>query len=333
MSKDYYETLGVARGASNEEIQKAYRKLARKYHPDLNPDDKTAKQKFQEVQTAYETLSDEKKRQMYDQFGSAYEQMGGAPPGGGGGNPFGGGQVPPGFDQMFGGGGAGGGGNPFGGAGGISLEELMRQFGGGFGGGGFEGGPPKRKSRKQQQLPGDDVRHELDIPFQTAVLGGKMSLRLQRPSGKIDTVDVSIPQGIESGKTIRLRGLGEPSQSGGTAGDLLITVRTKEHEAFSRQGLDLTVRVPITVAEACLGGKIEVPSPHGTLTLTVPPGTSSGKRIRAKGQGVHTKDGKQGDLYAEMMITVPKKLSTKAAELVKQLSDELDEAPRAELRF
>lgn len=331
MSKDYYETLGVARGASNEEIQKAYRKLARKYHPDLNPDDKTAKQKFQDVQTAYETLNDPKKKQLYDQFGSAYEQMGGGAPGGGG-NPFAGGQVPPGFDQMFGGGGAGG--NPFGGSGGITLEELMKQFGGGFGGGGFEGGPtPKRRSRKQQQVPGDDVRHELDIPFQTAVLGGKMALRLQRPDGKIDTIDVSIPQGIESGKTIRLRGLGDASPNGGPAGDLLITVRTKEHEFFSRQGLDLTVRVPITVAEACLGGKIEVPSPHGILTLTLPPGTSSGKRIRAKGQGVHTKDGKQGDLYAEMMITVPKTLSSEAAEIVKKLATELDQAPRADLRF
>lgn len=328
MSKDYYKTLGVSKGASAEEIQKAYRNLARKYHPDLNPDDKTAKQKFQDVQQAYETLNDPKKKQMYDQFGSDYEQMGGGPGGGfPGGNPFGGGggQVPPGFEQMFGGGG--------GGAGGITLEELMKQFGMG-GGGGFEGsGGGRKRTRRQQQVPGDDVRHEVEVPFHTAVLGGKVSLKLRRPDGKSETIDASIPAGIESGKTIRLRGLGDPSPNGGPAGDLLITVRVADHESFTRQGLDLTVKVPITIAEACLGGKIEVPSPHGTITLTIPPGTSSGKRIRAKGQGIHAKDGTQGDLYAEMQIVVPKKLSTKATELVKELSDQIAELPRENLRF
>lgn len=324
MSKDYYKTLGVSRSASTEEIQKAYRNLARKYHPDLNPDDKTAKQKFQDVQQAYETLNDPKKKQMYDQFGSDYEQMGGP-----GGNPFagggGGGQVPPGFEHMFGGG-------PGGGAGGITLEELMRQFG--MGGGGFEGsGGGARKRRKQQQTPGNDVRAEVEVPFRTAVLGGKVTINLRRPDGKQESISVSIPAGIESGKTIRLRGQGDPSPNGGTAGDLLITVRVASHESFSRQGLDLTVKVPITIAEACLGGKIEVPSPHGTLTLTVPAGTSSGKRIRAKGQGIHAKDGTHGDLYAEMMIVVPKKLNSKATELVKQLADELDDEPRADLHF
>lgn len=322
MSKDYYKTLGVSKGASAEEIQKAYRNLARKYHPDLNPDDKTAKQKFQDVQQAYETLNDPKKKQMYDQFGSDYEQMGG-----GGANPFagGGGQVPPGFEQMFGGGG--------GAAGGITLEELMRQFGMG-GGGGFEGGGGGRKrSRKQQQVPGEDVRAEVEVPFRTAVTGGKQMIKLRRPDGKQESLEVSIPAGIESGKTIRLRGQGEPSPNGGPAGDLLITVRVGEHDSFTRQGLDLTVKVPITIAEACLGGKIEVPSPHGTLTLTVPAGTSSGKRIRAKGQGIHAKDGTQGDLYAEMMIVVPKKLNGKASDLVKQLAEQLEEEPRADLKF
>jgi DnaJ-class molecular chaperone len=328
MSKDYYKTLGVSKGASAEEIQKAYRNLARKYHPDLNPDDKTAKQKFQDVQQAYETLNDPKKKQMYDQFGSDYEQLGGGAGGFPGGNPFGGGggQVPPGFEHMFGGGGAGG----------ITLEELMRQFGaGGMGGGGFEGatGGSRKRSRRQQPVPGDDVRHEVEVPFRTAVLGGKVSLKLRRPDGKTETIDASIPAGIEAGKTIRLRGLGDPSPNGGPTGDLLITVRVADHESFTRQGLDLTVRVPITIAEACLGGKIEVPSPHGTITLTIPPGTSSGKRIRAKGQGIHAKDGAQGDLYAEVMIVTPKKLDAKTTELVKQLADQIDDEPRASLRF
>lgn len=331
MSKDYYKTLGVSKGASTEEIQKAYRTLARKYHPDLNPDDKTAKQKFQDVQQAYETLSDPKKKQMYDQFGSDYEQMGGGPGAGGfpGGNPFGGGgggQVPPGFEHMFGGGGGGA-------AGGITLEELMKQFG--MGGGGFEGatGGGRKRARKPQQVPGNDVRHELEVPFRTAVLGGKVNLSLRRPDGKKESIEVTIPAGIESGKTLRLRGLGDPSPNGGAAGDLLITVRTAGHESFSRQGLDLTVKVPITIAEACLGGKIEVPSPHGTITLTIPAGTSSGKRIRAKGQGIHAKGGGQGDLYAEVMIVVPKKVNSKTTELIKELAEQLDESPRAELRF
>ncbi|WP_261365019.1 J domain-containing protein [Anatilimnocola floriformis] len=334
MSKDFYKTLGVSKGASAEEIQKAYRNLARKYHPDLNPDDKTAKQKFQDVQQAYETLNDPKKKQMYDQFGSDYDQMGGGAPGGGfpGGNPFGGGgggQVPPGFEHMFGGGGGGA-------AGGISLEDLMRQFGmgGGGGGGGFEGGGGGRKrGRKQQPTPGQDVQHELEIPFRTSVVGGKVSLTMNRPGGNRETIDVSIPAGIESGKTIRYRGLGEDSPNGGPKGDLLITVRVGEHESFTRQGLDLTVKVPVTIAEACLGGKVEVPSPHGTLTLTIPAGTSSGKKIRAKGQGIHAKDGTQGDLYAELMIVVPKKLSSKETELVKELGELSAETPRENLHF
>ena len=319
MSKDFYKTLGVSKSASAEEIQKAYRNLARKYHPDLNPDDKTAKQKFQDVQQAYETLNDPKKKQLYDQFGSDYEQMGG-----GAGPQFTGGQVPPGFEHMFGG---------AGGSGGITLEDLMRQFG--MGGGGFEGAPSggRRRTRKPVQEPGEDVRYELEIPFRTAVEGGKVSLTIRRPSRKTETIEVAIPAGIESGKTVRYRGQGDPSSSGGPAGDLLVTVRVAAHEFFTRQGLDLTVKVPITIAEACLGGKIDVPSPHGTLNLTVPPGTSSGKRIRAKGQGIHAKDGSVGDLYAEVQIVVPKKLNSKTSELVKQLADQLDEDPRANLHF
>lgn len=321
MSKDYYKTLGVSKSASAEEIQKAYRNLARKYHPDLNPDDKTAKQKFQDVQQAYETLNDPQKKRMYDQFGSDYEQMGG-----GGGPQFQGGQVPPGFEHMFGGAG--------GAAGGITLEELMRQFGMG-GGSPFatEGGGGRRRTRRPVQEPGEDVRHEIEVPFRTAVEGGSVSLRIRRPNGKLETIDIKIPGGIEAGKTIRYSGQGEPSSSGGPAGDLLVTVRIAEHESFTREGLNLTVKVPITIAEACLGAKIEVPSPHGTLTLTVPPGTSSGKRIRAKGQGIRAKDGSVGDLYAEVHIVVPKKLNGKATELVKELAEQLPDDPRADLRF
>jgi curved DNA-binding protein len=211
----------------------------------------------------------------------------------------------------------------------AALEELMRQFGMG---GGFEG-TGRRRSRRPSQFPGEDVRAEIEVPFRTAVTGGKQMIKLRRPDGRQESIEVTIPAGIETGKTIRLRGQGEPSPTGGPPGDLLVTVRVGEHESFTRHGLDLTVRVPITIAEACLGGKIDVPSPHGTLTLTVPPGTSSGKKIRAKGQGIHTKDGRQGDLYAEVMIVVPKKLSSRATDLVKQLADQLEEDPRGDLHF
>src|SRR5688572_17359615 len=231
MSEDYYATLGVSRGASADDIQKAYRKLARKYHPDMNPDDKAAQKKFKEVQHAYDVLSDEKKRKMYDQFGPQFEQMAG-----GGGGPQWSGQVPPGFGGFDFGGGGGSGGFQFGGGGEANLppelQDLLRQFTGGGGGEGFSfgGGPtPRRRGRRTPGQPGADVRHEVEVPFRTAVMGGEVSLRLLRPGRKTETINVKIPAGIEEGKTIRLRGQGEASQNGGPAGDLLIAVRVTPH--------------------------------------------------------------------------------------------------------
>lgn len=331
MSDDYYQTLGVPRGASADDIQKSYRKLARKYHPDLNPDDKAAQKKFKEVQQAYDVLSDEKKRKMYDQFGSGFEQMGQGGPQWTGGGPQ------PQFD--FGGswppGGGGGGGAPP-----IDLEDLLKQFGMGGGGGAsfdFGGGQPqRRKGRKQPAQPGADVRTEIDIPFQTAVTGGESSLRVQRASGKktqVETITIKIPAGIDDGQTIRLRGQGEPSASGGPAGDLLVTVRIAPHPSFRRDGLDLVVRTPVTLAEAALGGKVDIPTPHGTITLKVPPGTSSGTRLRAKGQGIKRADGTAGDLYAEILIVIPKTIDSESQELVRELDSKLKQDPRAELTW
>jgi DnaJ-class molecular chaperone len=328
MAQDYYETLGVARGASQDEIQKAYRSLAKKYHPDLNPDDKAAQKKFKEVQHAYDILSDEKKRQMYDQFGPAFEQVGAGQGGWSG-------QVPPGFEgvdfsQMF------GGGRTRGGSEGPlppDLEELLRQFtGGGAGFGGFEGGPQPRR-RRRATMPGADLAHELEIPFRTAVTGGEATLRIRRPHGDVETITVKIPAGIEDGKTIRLRGQGEPSPTSGPAGDLLVTVRTGAHPHFRRSGLDLTVEVPVTLAEAALGAKVDVPTPHGTITMTIPAGTSSGKKIRAKGYGIRTKDGERGDLYAEILIAVPKHVDETSAEMIRKLDSRLKQNPREELTW
>jgi DnaJ-class molecular chaperone len=326
MNNDYYATLGVSRGASQEEIQKAYRKLARKYHPDMNPDNKEAQKKFKEVQQAYDVLSDEKKRKMYDQFGPGFEQMA---QGAGAGRQWSS-QVPPGFGGFdFGGASTGGGDDSLP----PDLQDLLRQFtGGGFQ---FGGGPtPRRRGRRTPGQPGADVQHEVEVPFRAAVAGGEVSLRLVRPGRKTETIAVKIPAGIEDGKVIRLRGQGEPSSSGGPAGDLLVTVRVAPHSHFRRDELDLIVRVPVTLAEAGLGAKVDVPTPHGVISLKVPPGTSSGTRLRAKGQGIHASDGRTGDLYAEIMIAIPKQIDEKAAELVRQLDQRLQQRdPRAELEW
>jgi DnaJ-class molecular chaperone len=313
MSDEYYSTLGVGRGASADEIQKAYRKLAKKYHPDLNPDDKAAQNKFKEVQQAYDVLSDEKKRKLYDQFGQGFEQMGS------GGGPQWSSQVPPdfrGFD--FGGGAGGDAGLP------PELQDLLRQF---TGGGDFQfgGTTGRRRGRRTPAQPGADLRHEVEVPFRTAVTGGEVSLKLSRPGRKTETLTVKIPAGIEDGKTLRLRGQGEPSHNDGPAGDLLITVRVTPHAYFRRDGLDLVVKVPVTLAEAALGGKVDVPTPHGTITLKVPAGTSSGTRIKAKGQGIKGSSGTTGDLYAEIQIVMPKHLDDESAELIRELDAKLEQ--------
>ena len=235
MAKDYYETLGVSRSATQAEIQKAYRKLARQNHPDLHPDDKAAKGRFQEIQQAYDVLGDEDKRKKYDQFGPMFEQMGA----GGGPNPGNqqawSGEVPPGFEgvdfsQMFGGGGGG-----FGGGG---LDDLLRQF---TGGGAPRGGGGRRTKRAVQR--GSDLEHVIEIPFKLAITGGTTHIRIQRPKGPIETLELKIPAGIDSGKVIRLREQGEPGPGDGPPGDLLVRVNVQPHRFFKRNGNDLDVTV------------------------------------------------------------------------------------------
>ena len=303
MAEDYYKLLGVSPSASTDEIQKSYRKQARKFHPDLHADKdekekKRVLQKFQQIQQAYETLSDPKKRKMYDQFGSNYEQMGG------GGNPF------------------GGGGNPFGGAGGIDLSSLFGGGGGG-GGGGFEdmfrqmGGGGAPGGRNQPPAKGSDVEQEITVPFAVAVKGGKHQLGISR-NGKSEKLDVSIPAGIESGKKVRLRGQGNPGP--GQPGDMLVTVKVAGHPVYARKGLNLLVDVPITILEAVQGAKIDLPTPHGTLVLTVPAGTSSGKTLRLKGMGIKTKD-RSGDLLVTLQIGVPAETTEQDLATLKRLSE------------
>jgi DnaJ-class molecular chaperone len=321
MAKNPYDTLGVKRDASEDDIQKAYRKLARKYHPDMNPDDASAKAKFQEVQTAFEILSDAEKRKNFDQFGTADPHH---HPGGGAGGPGGprwsyssGPQGSP-FDlnDMFGGGGDEG-------AGGFA--DLFKQFRRGAAGAGG-----RRAAHAER---GADLKHEMTIPFATAIKGGEAAVSVQRGDGNLETITIKIPAGIDDGKRIRVRGQGEPGEGGAPAGDILVTIRTSQHPSFRRTGDRLDVRVPVTLAEAVEGAKIDVPTPWGTITLSIPPGTSSGKRLRIKGHGVRQKNGAEGDLFAEIQIVLPTDLTEEERKTLAEISARHPQHPRSELRW
>lgn len=313
MAEDYYKILGINRSASEEEIQKAYRELARKHHPDLNPDDKNAKKRFQEVQRAYEVLNDSKKRELYDRYGSSFEQMGSGPQGAGAQSRGG----PSGFEEVdlgdiFGG--------RFGDAPPGGFSDIFRQFTGG----GRAAGPRRPPTR------GADLQHEIRVPFKTSVVGGQTSLSVRRANGKMETITAAIPEGIEDGKKIRLREQGEQSPHGGKSGDILITVRVEPHPHFHRNGKHLEVKVPVTLAEAALGAKVDVPTPQGTITITIPPGTSSGKRLRIKGHGIAKA---AGDLFAEIQIILPESLNAESNELIKQIDARHKLDPRSELQW
>lgn len=321
MAEDYYKTLGISREASQADIQKAYRSLARKYHPDVNPDDKEARQKFQEVQQAYDVLKDSQKREMYDRYGAAFDQAPGA-----GGDPRGrtytrgGGQG--GFEEFdfadfFGQRGGGGGGA-------ADFADIFSQFGAGVGG---------RAGRQRAASRGRNITSEIHVPLQLAVSGGELPLSLQRPDGQQETLTVKIPAGIDEGQKIRLRGQGEPGQQGGPDGDLLITVHLEPHAYFQRRGKNLHVRLPVTLREAAEGAKVDVPTPQGTVALRVPPGTSSGTRLRIKGHGVQPPGKPAGDLLAEVQIVLPEHLSDEELNWIRQLDQRHPSNPRTDLRW
>ena len=303
LEKDFYATLGVAKGADDAAMKKAYRKLARQYHPDQNAGNAAAEAKFKEVGEAYSVLSDPEQRKQYD---SIRAMAGGGPrfaAGGRGGSSAG-------FEDMFGGMFGGGGGptgpgrgQPSGGAGGGFEDILSSMFGGGGGGGrgpaGFRPGPSPQQ--------GQDIKATTTLPFRSAVEGSSVPLEVD---GRKFTA--RLPAGVRDGQKIRLRGKGRPGLAGGAAGDLHITVTVTPHPVFAIDGNNLRVNLPLTFAEAALGAQVDVPTLDGaSVRLKVAPGTPSGRVMRVKGRGVDTGKTK-GDLLVTTQIVVPQKLDAKA---------------------
>ncbi len=326
--KDYYETLGVARGASKDEIQKAYRKLARKYHPDVSKLDDT-ETKFKEINEAYEVLKDPDKRKKYDQFGSAWKQarQGGSPPPGWEGIPFD-------FSQFTGAGGAGGhrGGFHFegGGVGGSGFSDFFEMLFGGAGGGpgaagaGFGG----RRGRHQVARQGADQETTITLTLEEAARGGKRELALTDGGGQTKTLSVKIPPGVKPGGRIRLAGQGAAGAGGGQPGDLYLRVELAPHPSLRLQGTDLHTTVPIAPWEAALGGRATVPTLDGEETIKIPEGTSSGRKVRLRGKGFPRSKEGAGDLYAEFRIVVPEELSDEERTLYERLQEISDFEPR-----
>lgn len=302
--KDYYEVLGVKRDASDDDIKKAYRKLARKFHPDLNPGDKAAEEQFKQVQAAYDVLANPEDRKLYDQYGEnwrAVKSGAGAPPPGweqaqrAGGPRQGGAQ--PGFDFSdfdF------GGFRSAGGEGFDIFEEIFSRAGRGRG---------PRSGR------GRDVEGELELSLEEAHPGGRRSLQMQ--SGEV--IEVNIPAGVRDGSTIRLPGQGGASTDGSEPGDLYLHIRLRPHPLFRVNGDDLEVELRITPWEAVLGAKVEAPTIDGKVEVTVPPGTNTGQRLRLRGQGLNKRNGGRGDEYVRMKIVVPKDVSAEERRLYEEL--------------
>jgi DnaJ-class molecular chaperone len=292
----------------------------------MNPDDATAKEKFQKVQQAYDVLNDPEKRELYDRYGSSFETMGAGGPGGGAGRgpqwrtyTTGGGQgfEDVDFSQIFG--------ERYGADPAAGFGDIFRQFGGAAAGGGA-----RRRGRRAAK--GADLEHEITIPFKSSIVGGEVQLSVERGGGKVESIAVKIPVGIENGKKIRVRGQGEQI-AGGTAGDLMLTVRVLPHPAFVRSGNNLEVRLPVTLAEAALGAKVDVPTPHGAIALKIPANTSSGKRLRIKGHGVRPKTGEPGDLFAVVEVMLPPELSETEQAWMREIGERHPQNVRAELQW
>ncbi len=313
--KDYYNVLGVTRSASPDEIKKAHRKLARQYHPDMNKNNPAATEKFKEVQEAYDVLSDPAKRRNYDQFGHAGVGAGGV--GGEGFDPFGG-------HRRAGGAGRGRGQTRRGGPG-VTVEDF--DFGGGagdfseifeqmFGGRGAPGRSGARGRPRPQPERGADVEHAVTLTFDQAARGVNLPLQINR-DGRIETIEVKIPAGVNTGSRVRIRGRGQ--QSADKPGDLFIITKVQPHTYFRREGLDIYIDLPLSLYDALLGTKVEIPTLDGSVNMTIPPGTGGGAKLRIKGQGIE-RNGERGDQFVIVKILLPRELQDEDRELIHQLA-------------
>ena len=372
MKRDYYEVLGVSRNADAAAIKKAYRKLAKKYHPDSNEGNATAAERFKEVNEAYDVLSDEKKRKLYDQFGHAAFEEGAGTYGGAQGNPFGSG---------FG----GSQGNPFGGGfqgsysdgngyhefhfeNGEDMDDILKNiFGGGFkkskssggfggsgfGTGGFHGsgfggfgsgsngfgsgfGSGGSDFHSQgfggsYSSKGEDLHADVTVSFDEAAFGGKKVIRLQSSNGGVQNYEVNIPAGIESGKSIRLKGKGHPGIGGGEAGDLLLKVNVQDKPGYRREGRDVYTTVNIPFTTAVFGGEAKVHTIYGDVLCNIKPGTQSGTKIRLRGKGIVAMNNPSvhGDEYATVQIEVPTNLTPVARRKLKEFEQECNGSRRS----
>jgi len=292
LEKDYYATLGVSKDASEAEIKKAYRKLARRYHPDSNPDDPAAEAKFKEINEAYEVLSDAETRKEYDHAREMGYFVGG---------PGGASQYVR-VEDLFGGAG-----------GATTIEDLLGGFGDLFGAGSRS---RRRTTRQPRPAKGADLQADLGLTFHEALAGTTKELNV---GGR--TVKVKVPKGVADGAKIRLRGKGAPGRAGGPPGDLYVRVHVGEHPIFARKGKrDLAITVPISYTEAALGAVVEVPTLDGTTKIRIPPGTTSGTTLRVRGKGVETAKG-TGDLLVTVEIDVPKDLTPEERESLERYAE------------
>lgn len=307
--KDYYKILGVPRGSSEAEIKKAYRRLAKQYHPDVNKGDTRAEERFKEISEAYNVLTDPKQRQQYDMFSGAYG--GGARPGG-----FrweaGPGFNPQDFSQA-----------DFG-----DLGDLFSEL---FNMGGVRRGPYKQTwgaRRAEERVDGANTFADVEISFDEAIEGTQRKLSIKR-GDKVERITVKIPPGVDNASKVRVAGKGQPGFGGGKSGDLYLHIRVAPHPKFWREDADLFVEVPITVYQAMLGGKIDVPTLSGTKKLNIPEGTEGGKKFRISGQGAPLlgKRGKRGDLYVIVKVVPPKKIPSALKKTIESIADEYPYEP------
>jgi curved DNA-binding protein len=308
--RDYYETLGVPKTATEEEIRSAFRKLARKYHPDVAKDKKASEEKFKEINEAYEVLGDPDKRKKYDQLGADWNRPGGFQP-------------PPGWQwegQQPGGGfhqwGGDGGGVQFE-FGGTGFSDFFEAFFGGGRGrsafGGFGG-------RQATEARGADVEADIMVTLEEALHGSTRTVSLRRAgSDKVENYQVKIPRGVHEGQRIRLRGQGEVGVRGGKSGDLFLRVRLARHPDFTVEGSDLIHAVKVEPWRAVLGSELVVPTLDGNVRLKIPPGTQGGQRFRLRERGLPGVSGKRGDLYVVVQINLPKKLTEREKEIWREL--------------